>query len=173
MSTQLSKIVAATLVVTALAGAATSAQGFKWWQDERFKRELALSGEQIERLEVHHLASAGSNLTYALLSDGIDADQEILENDEPLLTVADEAIAQLNRRYALFFAKQTQRFTRYAQQSTTTELSFASVVVMIVVVVVVVVVFFSFCINKDEGLAAPGISSRIAIAHRLIASSPP
>ncbi|HWL71332.1 MAG TPA: glucoamylase family protein [Geminicoccus sp.] len=55
--------------------------------------------EQIERLEVHHLASAGSDLTYALLSDGIDADQEILENDERLLTMADEAIAQLNRHY--------------------------------------------------------------------------
>ncbi len=34
--------------------------------------------EQIERLEVHYLAGAGGDLTFALLSDGIDADQEVL-----------------------------------------------------------------------------------------------
>lgn len=34
-------------------GAATpaSAQGFKWWQTERFQKELALTSEQITRIE--------------------------------------------------------------------------------------------------------------------------
>lgn len=51
MSTQLSRIVAATLIGVCILGAGAAAQGFKWWQDERFKRELALSSEQIDRLE--------------------------------------------------------------------------------------------------------------------------
>jgi cyclic beta-1,2-glucan glucanotransferase len=55
--------------------------------------------EQVERLEVHHLAGAGGDLCFALLSDGVDADQEILEGDAHLLTAAAEAIEQLNRRY--------------------------------------------------------------------------
>ena len=55
--------------------------------------------EQIEWLEVHHLASAGGDLAFALLSDGVDADQEVLEGDANLLAVAAEAIEQLNRRY--------------------------------------------------------------------------
>ena len=55
--------------------------------------------EQVERLEVHYLASAGGHLTFALLSDGIDADEEVLPSDTHLLAVAAEAIEGLNRRY--------------------------------------------------------------------------
>jgi cyclic beta-1,2-glucan synthetase len=55
--------------------------------------------EQVGRLEVHHLAGAGGDLTFALLSDGVDADQEVMEGDAHLLAVAAEAIGQLNRRY--------------------------------------------------------------------------
>lgn len=74
MSTQLSRIVAATLVVTALAGAAPSAQGFKWWQDERFKRELALSGEQIERLEAIYQSTGPAMRTQKAALDKLQAD---------------------------------------------------------------------------------------------------
>jgi hypothetical protein len=55
--------------------------------------------EQIERLEVHHLAGAGGDLTFALLSDGLDADQEVVEGDAHLLAVAAGAVAELNRRH--------------------------------------------------------------------------
>ncbi|GAB3368919.1 glucoamylase family protein [Azotobacter armeniacus] len=55
--------------------------------------------EHIERLEVHHLAGASGDLSFALLLDGADADQEVLDSDAPLLAVAAEAIEQLNRRY--------------------------------------------------------------------------
>ena len=55
--------------------------------------------EQIERLEVHYLAGAGGDLTFALLSDGMDADQETVDSDALLLTAANEAIARLNRRH--------------------------------------------------------------------------
>ena len=55
--------------------------------------------EQIERLEVHHLAGAGGDLSFALLADGLDADQEVLPGDAHLLAVAADAIEALNRRY--------------------------------------------------------------------------
>lgn len=55
--------------------------------------------EQIKVLEIHHLAGADGDLTFALLSDGVDADQEILPEDAPLLAAASEAIEALNRRY--------------------------------------------------------------------------
>jgi Spy/CpxP family protein refolding chaperone len=38
------------LIVT-LGPAAVSAQGFKWWQSEKFQRALQLSSEQIARIE--------------------------------------------------------------------------------------------------------------------------
>lgn len=55
--------------------------------------------EQIERLEVHYLSCAEGDLCFALLTDGLDADQEILADEPRLLAVAAEAFAQLNRRY--------------------------------------------------------------------------
>ncbi|BBK39943.1 glycosyl transferase [Allostella sp. ATCC 35155] len=55
--------------------------------------------EQVERLEVHFLSGADGDLTFALLSDGIDADSEILASDAPLLEQALAAIGQLNRRH--------------------------------------------------------------------------
>ena len=55
--------------------------------------------EQIERLEVHHLAGHGGDLTFALLTDGLDAEQEHLPRDAALLQQASAAIDQLNQRY--------------------------------------------------------------------------
>jgi cyclic beta-1,2-glucan synthetase len=55
--------------------------------------------EQIERLEIHYLASAEGDLHFALLSDWIDAATEHSEGDEALFAAAAEGIAQLNRRY--------------------------------------------------------------------------
>ena len=37
-----------------------SAQGFKWWQHEKFKRELGLTSEQSSRLEEIYQSSAPS-----------------------------------------------------------------------------------------------------------------
>ncbi|MBI1867345.1 MAG: glycosyl transferase [Methylocystis sp.] len=55
--------------------------------------------EQVERLEIHHLAGAGGDLAFVLLLDGVDADQEALEGDAHLLIVGAGAIEELNRRY--------------------------------------------------------------------------
>jgi cyclic beta-1,2-glucan synthetase len=56
--------------------------------------------EQIQRLEVHHLASQDGELYFALLSDWSDAATEILPGDRELLELAIAGIARLNRRYA-------------------------------------------------------------------------
>jgi cyclic beta-1,2-glucan synthetase len=55
--------------------------------------------EQIERLEIHHLASPEGDLHFALLSDWVDAGTEHAEGDAALLQAAAEGIAQLNQRY--------------------------------------------------------------------------
>ncbi len=55
--------------------------------------------EQIERLEIHHLASLEGDLHFALLSDWGDAATEHVEGDTALLTAAAEGIARLNRRH--------------------------------------------------------------------------
>lgn len=54
---------------------------------------------QIEGLEVHYLSGAGGDLSFALLTDGVDADQEVIASDARLLVVAADAIAGLNRRH--------------------------------------------------------------------------
>ena len=55
--------------------------------------------EQIERLEIHYLASPEGNLHFALLSDWVDARTEHLEGDAALLAAAAEGIAKLNQRH--------------------------------------------------------------------------
>ncbi len=55
--------------------------------------------EQIERLEIHHLASSERELHFALLSDWADAATETAAEDGALLDAAAAGIARLNRRY--------------------------------------------------------------------------
>ncbi len=56
--------------------------------------------EQIQRLEVHHLASRDGELYFALLSDWSDAATETSAGDQALLELAVEGIANLNRLHA-------------------------------------------------------------------------
>jgi cyclic beta-1,2-glucan synthetase len=55
--------------------------------------------EQIERLEIHHLASPDGDLHFALLSDWTDAATEVVPGDAALLDAATASLADLNRRY--------------------------------------------------------------------------
>ena len=55
--------------------------------------------EQVERLEIHHLASPEGDLHFALLSDWIDADVDRAEGDAELVALARDGIERLNRRY--------------------------------------------------------------------------
>ncbi len=54
---------------------------------------------QIERLEIHHLASPEGDLHFVLLSDWLDAATEHTAGDAGLLETAIAGIARLNRRY--------------------------------------------------------------------------
>jgi cyclic beta-1,2-glucan synthetase len=55
--------------------------------------------DQIERLQIHHLASPEGDLHFALLSDWVDAGTQHMESDAVLLATAAEGIAQLNQRH--------------------------------------------------------------------------
>ena len=55
--------------------------------------------EQIERLEIHYLASPEGEFHFALLSDWTDAATETVDGDETLVNAATEGIARLNQRY--------------------------------------------------------------------------
>jgi cyclic beta-1,2-glucan synthetase len=54
---------------------------------------------QIERLEIHHLASPEGDLHFALISDWVDAATEHVEGDATLLETAIAGIVRLNQRY--------------------------------------------------------------------------
>ncbi|MFC3058731.1 GH36-type glycosyl hydrolase domain-containing protein [Paenirhodobacter populi] len=53
----------------------------------------------IERLEVHHLSGAGGDLSFALLTDGLDAPREVMPGDAALIALVDAEIAALNHRH--------------------------------------------------------------------------
>ena len=55
--------------------------------------------EQVERLEVHYLASPDGDLRFALLSDWCDSTTESAVGDDELLGAATSAIARLNQRH--------------------------------------------------------------------------
>ena len=55
--------------------------------------------EQVERLEIHYLASPHGELYFALISDWTDAATEHSDGDDKLLAAAKEAIAGLNLRH--------------------------------------------------------------------------
>jgi cyclic beta-1,2-glucan synthetase len=55
--------------------------------------------EQIERLEIHHVASLEGDLHFALLSDWLDSDTETQGDDAALLAVASAGIDRLNKRH--------------------------------------------------------------------------
>ncbi len=55
--------------------------------------------EQIERLEIHHLASPEGDLHFALVSDWTDSETEHGDGDAALVAAAAEGVARLNLRY--------------------------------------------------------------------------
>jgi len=64
--------------------------------------------DQIERLEIHYLASRDGELYFALLSDWTDSTTETAPGDDELLCAAADGVTQLNRRYGA--ASQGPRF---------------------------------------------------------------
>jgi cellobiose phosphorylase len=56
-------------------------------------------GNLVDALEVRYLANRDENLQFALLTDFMDAHEETLAGDEPLLLLARQRIESLNKRY--------------------------------------------------------------------------
>ncbi|MGR9108018.1 MAG: glucoamylase family protein, partial [Gammaproteobacteria bacterium] len=56
---------------------------------------------QIDQMEIRYLSNPDGDVRFALLSDWVDADQEMLPGDGELLDAAAARIADLNARYAL------------------------------------------------------------------------
>ena len=52
--------------------------------------------DQIEQLEIHNLSGAAGDLTFALLLDGLDADEETIAGEDALLAEGQAAIDRLN-----------------------------------------------------------------------------
>ena len=59
----------------------------------------AAVAEQVERLQIHHLASPKGELYYALLSDWTDSPTAHADGDDEVLATAAAGIARLNRLY--------------------------------------------------------------------------
>jgi cyclic beta-1,2-glucan synthetase len=55
--------------------------------------------EQVNRLEIHHLASVGGDLHFAVLADGADAAAETMPADAALVAALAAGIERLNKRY--------------------------------------------------------------------------
>jgi cyclic beta-1,2-glucan synthetase len=60
---------------------------------------VAAVEEQIERLEIHHLASPEGDLHFALVSDWTDSETEHAEGDAALVAAAAAGVARLNLRH--------------------------------------------------------------------------
>ncbi len=56
---------------------------------------------ELEKLEVRYLGNRDRNVFFSLFSDFVDAPEEITPEDERLLSLAREGIADLNKRYPL------------------------------------------------------------------------
>ncbi|MFU2508228.1 hypothetical protein [Pseudoalteromonas sp. ASV78] len=55
--------------------------------------------QQVERLQVHYLGGVDGDLIFALLVDGLDADQQVLASDNQMLTIVAAQIDHLNHLY--------------------------------------------------------------------------
>ncbi len=55
--------------------------------------------EQIEGLEVHYLSGTQGDVTFALLTDGVDAPGQNMPGDATLIALIDEEMARLNQLY--------------------------------------------------------------------------
>jgi cellobiose phosphorylase len=67
-----------------------------------FNNEQTIS-RAIEALEVRYLANPEPNLIYGLLADLVDAREEVLPSDQPLMDHCQQLIAELNNRYGNIF----------------------------------------------------------------------
>lgn len=111
-----------TVVVAVLLGWCTppaAAQGFKWWQNERFQRELALSTEQTARLEEVYQAAGPAMRSHKDLLDRLQAELSAMVTDgraddttaADLITRVEAARGELGKARALMLYRMRRVLT--------------------------------------------------------------
>lgn len=68
-------------LLLALTGASASAQGFKWWQDDVFQKELSLTTEQVARLEEIYQAAGPAMRAQKSALDRLQSDLSAMVTD--------------------------------------------------------------------------------------------
>jgi Spy/CpxP family protein refolding chaperone len=106
----------AVAVVLAIAAQA-SAQGFKWWQTERFIKELTLTGEQTRLLEeIFQKALPGLKAQKSALDAAETQFAALIESGDAAameqINVVEAARAELNKSRALMLWNMRQVLTR-------------------------------------------------------------
>lgn len=88
----------AAVAILLLVGAvgAAEAQSFKWWQNERFQRELAMSPEQITRIEEIYQGAGPAMLSQKAALDRLQGElSKLVSEGRADDTAADDLIARV------------------------------------------------------------------------------
>ena len=109
----------AAVLLAAGAVAPASAQGVKWWQNDRFQQELALTPEQVSRLEDIYQAAGPAMRTQKTSLDRLQKDLSAMVNDgraddvaaADLIARVENARADLGRSRALMLYRMRRLLT--------------------------------------------------------------
>ena len=77
----LGRLMVLAALLLAVGAPVASAQGFKWWQNDRFQRELALTAEQVGRLEEIYQAAGPAMRAQKGALDRLQNDLSAMVND--------------------------------------------------------------------------------------------
>lgn len=113
------RLLAVTICLTAMTAAPAFSQGFKWWQNERYQRELNLAPEQVARLEDIYQAAGPAMRTekdalerrQADLSAMVDLGQADEVDAASLIARVEGARAELGRTRALMLYRMRRVLT--------------------------------------------------------------
>ncbi|MEZ5290391.1 MAG: Spy/CpxP family protein refolding chaperone [Vicinamibacterales bacterium] len=113
------RLLAVIACLTAVTAAPAFAQGFKWWQNERYQRELNLAPEQVSRLEDIYQAAGPAMRTekaalerrQADLSAMVDLGQADEVDAAGLIARVEGARAELGRTRALMLYRMRRVLT--------------------------------------------------------------
>lgn len=110
---------AAGILMACGAASSASAQGFKWWQNDRYQQELALSPEQIDRLEQTYQATGPAMRAQKSALDKLQSELKLLVADgradestaDDLITRVEGARSDLGRTRALMLYRMRRILT--------------------------------------------------------------
>jgi Spy/CpxP family protein refolding chaperone len=121
MPQKTSSFAALVLVLAGIAGLAgpAAAQSFKWWQDERFRQELALVPEQVDRIEEIYQAASPSMRTQRRAIERLQGELSAVVNEAradeatatELITRLEAARADLGRTRAIMLYRMRRIIT--------------------------------------------------------------